>query len=502
MFGVENDPTHWTRTEKWVLGALVAGLLATLAFSVHPWFEDVNDASIYILTARSIVAGEGYSYQGVPFIIRPPGFALLIAPILQLRGTDFFALNLLVSSFGAATVALVFAFYRKRLGTWPCLAVCLAIVFSGGWQRLCNQVLSDVPATTVMFAALLLDRRVARTRSLGGHAALGLLIGAGMYLRTINVLLLPAIVCARLAARFFGRTDDERRVAWGALALTVLVPMLMQVPWNVRNSDIEVPIPPEHVFLHSYEAAMWHTNPEDPGSPRVSLTDVLGRMPMQLEQLLPSIGSRLQSSQPEPWNVALGVLALALWLVALIRRRGTADFLAGGIVVSLAIYFAFKTRLALPAFLLLFPTFVDTSMWLLGKARLARPAPWIAVALVAVIGALDFHPFGHWPTLEKAHRNQRRVAKYCRETFPDGAPLAAPIGWHYGVHMPERRVYSMRIITTRKSFDDAMARMRERDVAGILCSTSPGEGLYLRAYSKLFEQGQRIGDHVVFDTPP
>jgi hypothetical protein len=504
MLRVESEPSTWTRAQKITLAALVVGLLAALPFSVHPWYEPVNDASIYILTARSILAGEGYSYHGVPFIIRPPGFSLLIAPILHWRGNDFFTLNLLVSLFGMGTIALMFAFWRERLGALLCLAVCLAVAFKGAWQRICNEVLSDVPGTTIMFAALLLDRRVARTRSLTGHAGLGLLIGVGMYLRTINVLLVPAILCSRLAARFFGRSDEERGIAWGPLAAVVLIPVALQLPWDLRNAAVldEVPVPPEHVFLHSYEAAMWHTDPEDPGSPRMSLLGILGRIPTQMEELLPSIGTRLMTSRPDPLNVGLGIAALAFWLVALIRRRGTAEFLAGGVVFSLAVYFAFKARLALPAWLLLFPMFVDTLVWLLQKARLARPAPWIALGVVVLIGALDFHPFGRWPAIEQEHKNYRRVAKFCRETFSDSAPLAAPIGWHYGVYMPERRVYSMRVITARKSFEDAMARMREHGVAGVLCSTRPGEGLYLQAYGKIYETGQKLGEHIVFTDPP
>ena len=60
------------------LAALVAVLLVSLVWFVHPYYEPVNDGSLYILTARSILEGEGYTYHGVPFIIRPPGFAVLL----------------------------------------------------------------------------------------------------------------------------------------------------------------------------------------------------------------------------------------------------------------------------------------------------------------------------------------------------------------------------------------------------------------------------------------
>ena len=89
-----------SRLEWLALLALTVGLLASLAWFVHPWYDPTNDGAMYILAGRSLAAGEGYSMLGEPFRIRPPGFAVMIAPILALRGTDFFALNLLVSLFG------------------------------------------------------------------------------------------------------------------------------------------------------------------------------------------------------------------------------------------------------------------------------------------------------------------------------------------------------------------------------------------------------------------
>jgi hypothetical protein len=71
--------------------------------------------------------GEGYSLVGVPFAIRPPGFAALIAPILALRGTDFFALNLFVALCGAVAVFLLFVLERPRLGTLLASFVAIAI---------------------------------------------------------------------------------------------------------------------------------------------------------------------------------------------------------------------------------------------------------------------------------------------------------------------------------------------------------------------------------------
>src|SRR5262245_56873643 len=72
---------------------VLAVVLGSLPWKVHPWYELTNDGALYLATARSLVEGQGYSYLGQPFRIRPPGFSCLIAPILWLRGTDFQALN-------------------------------------------------------------------------------------------------------------------------------------------------------------------------------------------------------------------------------------------------------------------------------------------------------------------------------------------------------------------------------------------------------------------------
>jgi hypothetical protein len=115
----------WTRLDRVLFAALLAFLSLSLVWLVHPWYEassgngsGTNDASMYILCAKSLLAGEGYTYLEQPFTVRPPGFSLLIAPLIAWRGLDFHALNLLVSAFGVAAAALLFVLLRPRAGPW------------------------------------------------------------------------------------------------------------------------------------------------------------------------------------------------------------------------------------------------------------------------------------------------------------------------------------------------------------------------------------------------
>ena len=88
------DPPPWTRLEKRAFALLAIGLLASLVWTVHPWYDPENDASMYVATARALVGGEGYSYLGMPFSMRPPGWPVLLAPLIATLGTSFLALNL------------------------------------------------------------------------------------------------------------------------------------------------------------------------------------------------------------------------------------------------------------------------------------------------------------------------------------------------------------------------------------------------------------------------
>ena len=116
-----------TRIEKRCAAAAAGGLLLSLGFLVHPWYVPIADAAMYIATARSLVAGEGYTLLGEPFIIRPPGFSLLLAPLVFWRGTDFFAMNLLVAMSGAVAVAFLYSLIRERLGWALALGVCAVV---------------------------------------------------------------------------------------------------------------------------------------------------------------------------------------------------------------------------------------------------------------------------------------------------------------------------------------------------------------------------------------
>ena len=74
------------------------------------------DAAIYIGGAQSLAHGDGYSYLGVPFVLRPPGLSVLLLPVVSFFDSDFWAFNLYISLFGVVGVLLFYQFLRQRVG--------------------------------------------------------------------------------------------------------------------------------------------------------------------------------------------------------------------------------------------------------------------------------------------------------------------------------------------------------------------------------------------------
>src|SRR6185436_11487875 len=133
----------------------------------------------------------------------------LLVPIVATIGTSFTAFNLLGCLFGAASVLLLYLFQKERTGAWAALLPAIVLWVDPGFWTQCNRVMSDVPGLALLLAALLLERRAARSGSWGSEVALGALVGVSAYVRWANILLVPCIAAARLLRRLATSGDGK-----------------------------------------------------------------------------------------------------------------------------------------------------------------------------------------------------------------------------------------------------------------------------------------------------
>ena len=504
-----SSPAPWSRWTTIAFVAFVLGMLASLPLLVHPYFEandDTNDAAMYIACARSILAGEGYAYLGQAFTIRPPGFSVLIAPLIALRGVDFLALNVFVSLFGVAACALLFVWARPRLGTALAIAVSGTLWLNPTFQTFCNRVMSDVPGATILFGCLLVARRAEKRRSVANDVLLGLAIAAGAYVRSITILLVPAVIAARMFHRWksdglVGAFDFARR----RLVVIAVVPVLALLPWSLRNGAVAPEPPVDQNYIYSYSTAFFHVDGGDPSSPRRPLSQFVERIPRRTGQSLAVIGSRLRTREASTWPVAFGVLGIVAFVVTAVRRRSAAELFALGVCPVLLLYFGFKPRLAFPVFFIALPATADFLAWALGRwtgPRVARAGLSIGFGILA-IASIDVKQ--RHTQVEQVHRVYETISAGFETGLAPDAVVASPVGWHHSVYL-ERPVYSL-FFAVRRAQNDMQAAERIIDKYGIntviLAPRVPADAAMLPYFAERYASGARQhGESVVVRVRP
>jgi 4-amino-4-deoxy-L-arabinose transferase-like glycosyltransferase len=439
----------WCKGDRFLLAALLGVLLVSLIWTTSGHYNARNDASLYVVVTRSLLAGEGLTYLGQPFVIRPPGFAYLLAPVMWARGTDLAAFNLYVSLWGVAMAALLFVYLRPRTGGPLAAAAGLAVWFAPGVRELCNQVMSDVPGTALLLAVLILERRTRRAASPVADLGLGLAITAAAMVRTMNVLALPAVIGARLIdGAWRARGLPRERRLWLGCLLLFLGAAPPVAAWMGYAASAAPEGRTEQTHIHSYATAQWHEDPADPDSPEVTLSEFLGRAKVRVPQALASIGSRLASEEGGPVPQALGLVGLLAAALVFLRRREPGELFVLGSLLVVGTYFAFKPRLVLPLFVLSVGAAVEVLAWTIPPiARAIKLEPNTLRAGLAVVVATLALGLSSAPDQDKigARDDMRRaIAEHLIEVTPPGARIAAATGWDLGVYLPERRVYSLR----------------------------------------------------------
>jgi 4-amino-4-deoxy-L-arabinose transferase-like glycosyltransferase len=139
-----------------VLLAVAAGCFAFAGFDKYP--ATIGDNAEFVILARSLVAGKGFSYINHPedraATKYPPGFPLILAAWMALFGESFYSLKLALVLFYIITVIVTFLLGRKLVGENPAIVAALMTASSTTFIRYSHTVLSEMPYTLFSLLAL------------------------------------------------------------------------------------------------------------------------------------------------------------------------------------------------------------------------------------------------------------------------------------------------------------------------------------------------------------
>jgi 4-amino-4-deoxy-L-arabinose transferase-like glycosyltransferase len=157
------------RSSAAILCALLIGMfyLATIRDG-HVWDDDF---SMYIHHAQNLARGEPYADTGYiynpqnPAIgprVYPPGFPLLLAPVVRMFGLDLRPMKILVIGFFVGSLLLTAALFRSVLPAPYVTALVLVVGLNPFFWEFKDHVLSDLPFLFFVLLSFICSRRQMR----------------------------------------------------------------------------------------------------------------------------------------------------------------------------------------------------------------------------------------------------------------------------------------------------------------------------------------------------
>jgi 4-amino-4-deoxy-L-arabinose transferase-like glycosyltransferase len=305
--------SDWAGQNTRVVVALCVAVNLLLCLALFdPKLHTGGDSSSYVLLAESVLrVGDGYAQAlepGPPQVHTqyPPGYPLMLAPVVALAGRNFVLLKLLSVLLSAASVLLFALYARRRSGPreWLYLAAAFAVnplvVDYSRW------ILSEAPFLFVTLLALYFlhqDQPGEMRRPFWG----GLLAAAAAYyVRSVGVMLVAGASLAYLVRR-----------EWKKFFVHGVISASLTLPWLVRNKLLggaSTPYLDQFLLRSVYE----------PEAGYLSAWGMVGRFFTNVQIYSARELPRALVGSDSPWSVAVLIKGLAVvmclfMLVGLVR---------------------------------------------------------------------------------------------------------------------------------------------------------------------------------------
>ncbi len=304
----------------WQIVALALGLLAAAyGLLLNRYWSPGGDSELFVVIARNLVRGRGYTYNGQPVTITPPGWPLLLAGLLKVSAA-FLWLKLCLIGMILASAGLNYLVLRRFASGRLAGAVVVLVGLLGWVYPLTMWMHTEAPFLLLTSAATLLAVRIGEGRGRWGHVA-GLVALSFLMVFTRWPGLFYWPVLAALAVGPHWRPAVGRR--WAAVGLTFLV--MAGGFWGVREGLLRyaagsMTVDPDTGVITTDNGTV--LDPEDQNS-ETKIIDVVtnagGKIPLPLQycQRFISAGEWVSDLMWPPLRFGAAVRAVGLFSGAL-----------------------------------------------------------------------------------------------------------------------------------------------------------------------------------------
>lgn len=185
--------------QYWPYALLILLSVPLFFLNIHTRHSLGDDFAQYIKEAQNIAQGKPYYLSNYIFNKYnpvyappqyPPGFPLLLAPVVKMYGLSFKAMCYFNTVLVAALMCALYAFFRKYAGALAAICLAVLIAYSGFMVNMKGNVLADIPC--LLFTTLYLTLRNQPKTSYLQLAGLIFCAAAAIQMRSQAVFLLGA----------------------------------------------------------------------------------------------------------------------------------------------------------------------------------------------------------------------------------------------------------------------------------------------------------------------
>ena len=178
---------RWLGSSRITVG-LFLGLILVYVLQVSPAWDISSDAALYLCLARSLEAGEGYTYQDAPHAHAMPGLPLLLSGAMKLGWTESWQLKFVMLSIGLA-LCLSTWWLARLIADAATANLAVALIGLGEFNmRYSDRMLTEIPFTLLLVLVaicLTLAWRARQALSIW-WASVAALIASGSFLFRAN----------------------------------------------------------------------------------------------------------------------------------------------------------------------------------------------------------------------------------------------------------------------------------------------------------------------------
>src|SRR3989338_2065570 len=229
----------------------------------HSWGDDFGQ---YIQHAKNIAQGQPYAGRIIaePWVVVPPGYPLLLAPLLKCFGINFKILKLFNVVCWQLFVLALFPLLRRRLGEEAALLAALVLLSSPSFFIFKQNVLSDTAFIFFVTAALSAWTKYSESLKNEESKNARFFLGAALFFMLYSVLIRTAGVAVFIAAALYSFAAGNKKRDILLLILVFLMGMGISHIFGTSGMDhymksLQVPLEDLPKFFKEHVVYIFHT---------------------------------------------------------------------------------------------------------------------------------------------------------------------------------------------------------------------------------------------------